>query len=284
MELDDRTAAAGSDGEAEHYRRLEREWQNDVGYALLDKPYEMPGSAAVFNRQMDRIIALLDLDEPAVVVEIGCGKGHLLRRLRDARRSAPLTLVGLDISRAVHSLPAEGLEGVQAQGEHLPFSDGCADYIIYDGSLHHCIDYSQALRDALRVLAPDGSLILFEPVSSRFSQLMHRLLDPIVFKKSVVYESPIDIHYKAYFSLDAIKRELRDHGLELRESKSDFLAYPFTGCYAGSPFARSARLLPMLIAIEDLLDKIPLLRGLVKVFAWRFTLVATKPKGPPAPP
>src|SRR6185503_20227648 len=86
--------------EAEHYRRLERDWQDHVGYALLDKPYERRGSAAVFERQFDRLIELLDGPADGVVIEVGCGKGHFLQRVRTSG-AAPRTLVGLDLSRAV---------------------------------------------------------------------------------------------------------------------------------------------------------------------------------------
>ena len=94
-------------GDTDRYRRMEREWQDSVGYALLDKPYERPGSAAVFERQFDRLISLLDGAANGVVIEIGCGKGHFLERLSTSR-VAPRTLVGLDLSRAVPQLAREG--------------------------------------------------------------------------------------------------------------------------------------------------------------------------------
>src|SRR5262249_36606797 len=156
-------------------------------------------------------------------IEIGCGKGYFLQRARAALRLPSNKLVGLDLSRAVFSLPTSGLPGIQGDGEFLPFLDGVASYVIYDGSLHHCIDYPGALREAVRVLAPGGTLILFEPVTSWFSQLMHRVLDPIVFRQSAVYESPIDIHYKHAFRSDVIRRELERLGLSVRENRSDFL-------------------------------------------------------------
>jgi hypothetical protein len=150
--------------------------------------------------------------------------------------------------------------------------------VIFDGYLHHCIDYPAALREAVRVIAPGGSLIVFEPVTSWFSRAVHRLLDPIVFRRSVVYESPIDIRYKAGFRQNVIVAVLRDHGLELRESRSDFFAYPLTGCYAGSAFGRSVRLMRLLMAAEDRVAATPIVRRLASMLAWRFTIVATKPE------
>lgn len=260
--------------EGQRLRALEREWQNSVGYALLDKPYEVPGSEAVFLKQYDRLIEFLDGAKPGLLLEIGCGKGHLLRRLREVSRVSR-RLVGMDISRAVHSLPALGFVGVQADGEAPPFRSGCAACIIFTGSLHHMIDYPTALRESIRLLEPGGSLVIFEPTISFFSQLAHRLLDPIVFRK-VVYESPIDIQCKKDFQFEKILEALRQGNMRFEIHRSDFLAYPFTGCYAGSVFSRSERFMRFLMAIEDRVMAIPVLRSFALSFSWRVTIVATK--------
>ena len=267
-------------GEAAH-RRLEREWQDQVGCALLDKPYQAAGSAAVWTEQFDRIADLLRAAPPGPLIEIGCGKGHLLRRLREKPWLADRPLVGLDLSRAVFALPAAGLAGVEGDGERLPFRDGQAAALVYDGALHHLIDYPGALREAVRVLAPGGLLVVFEPVSSAFSRLVHRLLDPVVFRQTV-YESPIDRLYKARFREETILDVL---GAELRVvayRRSDFLAYPFTGCYASSAFARSEAFMRRLIALEARAWRTPVVRGLARRLAWRFTIVATKAEETPA--
>lgn len=273
---DDSTFAADRQAEKRHYERLERAWQDGVGRTLLDQPHATPGSALVFRRQADRLIERIDLARPATLVEIGCGNGHFLRRLA-ARAGRGWNLVGVDVSRAVWSLRAHGLAGVQADGERLPFRDGSAGYVVYDGALHHLIDYRTALREAVRVLAPGGSLLVFEPASGRFNRFLHRVLDPIVFRRATAYESPIDIRYKAYFRQEAVAGELLRLGMTLGESRSDFLAYPLTGCYAGSPFARSEWVMRLAVRIEDLVLALPVLGRVASWFAWRFTIVARKP-------
>jgi ubiquinone/menaquinone biosynthesis C-methylase UbiE len=272
------TAAADASEEAARYRAAERAWQNEIGHTLLDKPHETPGSSAVFARQWSRIAAALRDVAGGPVVEVGCGKGHLLRWLRDDAAAPGRTFIGLDLSRAVFSLPAAGLAGTMADGEHLPLRERSVAALIYDGALHHLIDYAEALREALRVLAPGGLLILFEPVSSPFSRAVHHLLDPIVFRKTV-YESPIDQRYKDAFDEEAIARLLAREGVLLRREHTDFLAYPLTGCYAGSVFSRRARLMRTLLALEDAIERTPGLRRLAAVFAWRFLIVARK-EGP----
>lgn len=262
--------------DAEHFRRLEREWQNTVGKDLLDVPWQQAGAREVFERQFRRIGDEINLEEPGVVVEVGCGKGHLLHWL--AQRAAPggPGFVGLDVSEATRGLRERGLSGVRADGEFLPLRDASARVLVYDGALHHLIDYEAGLRDAFRVLVPGGKLVLFEPVSSPFTRLVHRVVDPIVFKK-VEYESPIDQHFKDYFDEARVLRTCSELGMEVRVERSDFLAYPLTGCYAGSLAGRSPRLMRTLLALEALADRTPLVRSLARQLGWRFLITARKP-------
>jgi hypothetical protein len=100
-------------------------------------------------------------------------------------------------------------------------------------------------------------------------------LDPIVFRR-VVYESPIDIECKKDFQFEKIIEALRQGNMQFEIHRSDFLAYPFTGCYAGSVFSRKEWFMRLLMAIEDRVLAIPVLRSLALTFAWRVTIVATK--------
>ena len=110
----------------DRYRRLEREWQNEIGHELLDGPHEDIGSARVFKSQFHRIIEQIDLTQSGLVAEVGCGKGHFLAELQDAasRCGSAVKALGVDVSKAVDALPEKGLTGICADGEALPFADG----------------------------------------------------------------------------------------------------------------------------------------------------------------
>ena len=270
------TPATGRD--PEHDRRLERQWQDQVGHELLDEPHATPGAAAVTTRQFDRIAAALEHAPDGIVLEVGCGRGHLLERLRAVAPRHAGTLVGLELSRAVEAVRGRGIPAVQGDGERLPVRDASVAAVVYFGALHHIIDYRAALREAVRVLVPGGVLVVHEPVSSAFSRLVHRLLDPIIFRHCV-YESPIDIHYKHAFREEVVAEELRAAGLAATRERSDFLAYPVTGCYAGSRIARSERTMRRLLAVEQRLSTMPGLGSVGRWLAWRFTLVARKAGG-----
>ena len=259
------------------FRKLEREWQNSIGRHLLDGPHEAIGSSEVFAAQFVRIINQIDLTLPGPIVEIGCGKGHFLEQLAETARERGIEkeIIGIDISQAVEALPAKGLAGVCADGQELPLVDGSLSALVYDGALHHLIDYPAALREAYRVLRPGGRLILFEPVSSVFTRAVHHILDPLVFRE-VEYESPIDQEYKDHFREELVLSTLADLGMTVTTSRSDFLAYPLTGCYAGSAFGRWPNFMRFMLRLEKFFEAVPGLRSIASFFSWRFLLVAEK--------
>ena len=63
-------------------------------------------------------------------------------------------------------------------------------------------------------------------------------------------------------------------------SWSDWLAYPLTGCYGGSPVGCSRGAMRFLLAVEDVCARIPGLRRLLDHLAWRILIVARKPESP----
>jgi SAM-dependent methyltransferase len=270
----DAKARAAAEKDA-RFRRLERRWQDDVGQHLLDTPHQTPGSAAVFERQFQRVIDLLDLERPGFVVEVGCGKGHFLSQLqRQLGKRGPVP-VGVDVSGAVTALPDKTLIGVQADGEALPFRGGSLSAVVYHGSLHHVIDYPKAIGEAHRALAPGGRLLIFEPVSTRFSRLVHAILDPLGFEE---YESPIDLEYKSGFRTERILAAIRDLDMPHTVSWSDFVAYPLTGCYGGASLGRFSGLMRLLLRFEAWGERIPGVRRILATVAWRILVVATKPE------
>ncbi len=92
---------------------------------------------------------------------MGCGVGTFLRRLQEVGVGA---VAGIDVDRrsllrAVEVAPAVAL----AVAERLPFRDGSFDVVLMHEVLEHVRDDAAALREACRVLAPGGHLVLFCP-------------------------------------------------------------------------------------------------------------------------
>ena len=102
-------------------------------------------------------------------VDIGCGKGVLVRQL--AARGAAVT--GIEIAadklaaaRAVP--PAAGERYAEGRAEALPFADGTLDLAVFLFSLHHVPEavHRDALAEVRRVLVPGGHLCVGEPLAS----------------------------------------------------------------------------------------------------------------------
>jgi SAM-dependent methyltransferase len=95
-----------------------------------------------------------------LVLDLGCGVGHDLVRLR----LAGLRPVGLDPSASALAR-AQQLEPtvVRGSGEHLPFGAGVFDGCRVERVLQHVDDPGRVLDEVLRVVRPDGFLAVLEP-------------------------------------------------------------------------------------------------------------------------
>lgn len=79
---------------------------------------------------------------------------------------------------------AKGLETVLAEAEALPFGDATFDRILLVDAFHHVRDQDAALRELLRVLKPDGRLVIEEPDIRRLPVKIVALLEKLFLMRS----------------------------------------------------------------------------------------------------
>ncbi len=155
------TAPDPKQGEREYFARVgPEEIQRALGKPFTDRKcdWDLGNITAIFH--------LLG-PPPARIVELGCGVGWLSIML--ARRG--YDVLGVDISPEAiaagttqrDALGLEHLEFQVADYENLAAEEGSFDAAIFFSSLHHAEDEAAALRNAHRILKPDGVLIAFEP-------------------------------------------------------------------------------------------------------------------------
>lgn len=102
---------------------------------------------------------------PGKVLQVGCGTGLFNRYLR---RTSGGTLYNVELNGPSVTL-AKRLGRVDdavcaSITERLPFADGEFDQIVFARSLHHIHRHKQAFRECLRLLAPGGEIVIFDPV------------------------------------------------------------------------------------------------------------------------
>ncbi len=131
---------------------------------------------AVLQREIaDRLLAHLEFTKfkPKRILDIGCGTGYLISRLRKRFRRA--SIYGLDIAREMlkkarsshKTLPFGPRRGfVEGDALSLPFKDAGFDLVCSNLTMQWVADPRTMLLEMRRVLAP-GGLILFSTFGRR---------------------------------------------------------------------------------------------------------------------
>jgi ubiquinone/menaquinone biosynthesis C-methylase UbiE len=144
---------------------------------LYDPFTRLLGVRALHQRLVDQA----DLRAGLRVLEIGCGTGNLTVLIK--RQYPGTTVVGLDpdpraLARAGRKARRAGLPVELDRGfaDQLPYPDGSVDRVLSALMLHHlaAAERLAALREAVRVLAPGGSLHLVD-----FAAPSHRSGHPL---------------------------------------------------------------------------------------------------------
>ncbi len=119
-----------------------------------------------------RILALMDDRIPGRVVEVGSGIGNL-------KAHCPKAIATDLFSNPWLDLVCDGYE--------LPFGDWTLSHLVLFDVFHHLRAPNAFLKEARRVLAPAGRLILFEPYISLGSTIPYGLFhhEPIGWRQSI---------------------------------------------------------------------------------------------------
>jgi ubiquinone/menaquinone biosynthesis C-methylase UbiE len=107
---------------------------------------------------------LTSVTERDHVVDVGCGPGAFVREAR--RRSARVTGVDpaptmLTLAKALTRKSAR-VSWTEGSAEALPLPDESASVLWSVATVHHWTDVEQGLREAHRVLQPNGRLLAME--------------------------------------------------------------------------------------------------------------------------
>lgn len=109
-----------------------------------------------------RILRDTERTTPDTIVELGCGTGSLLAKMRAEWPDADLIGVDNDaelMSRATH---LRDVSLLRADVNSVPLPDASADLVVLRYVLQHLGETGPTLGEALRILKPGGRCVVFE--------------------------------------------------------------------------------------------------------------------------
>ena len=100
------------------------------------------------------------------MADLGCGEGHLA--IEASRWASKVTAVDVSdaaLARAKAAARSKGVRSIawrKGDIEDLPLDTGSVDVALLSQALHHAKEPLRAVREAVRILAPGGRLLLLD--------------------------------------------------------------------------------------------------------------------------
>lgn len=108
-----------------------------------------------------------------VLLDVGCGRGEMARRL--AVQPAVEHVLALDLSAGMLAMavdtPGEKLQAILANALALPLAAASVDGVLSNFAVHWCLSPAQVLAEMARVLRPQATLALAVPLAGSLSVL-----------------------------------------------------------------------------------------------------------------
>jgi SAM-dependent methyltransferase len=177
----------------------------------------------IYKDFYSRILKLIDTSLPGPIVEIGSGIGNLKSILPRAIATDIFAHPWLDLA---------------CDAYELPFQSGAVSHLVLFDVFHHLRAPKAFFKEARRVLAPKGRLIIFDPFISLSSFPVYGLLhhEPIAWKQPIDSRETLDRprdYYAAQGNATRVffRKELPGWQLFHAEAFSAF-HYLFSGGYS----------------------------------------------------
>jgi len=130
------------------------------------RPYEWCIRSRTYKAFIECVIEPLERQFPGPlrIMDLGSGVGWLAYRLTvRGHEVAAVDLVSNDFDGlGTHHRFGPSFTSLQAEFDRLPFQGESVDIVVYNAAFHYAIDYAVTLREALRVLAPDGRVVILD--------------------------------------------------------------------------------------------------------------------------
>jgi malonyl-CoA O-methyltransferase len=101
-----------------------------------------------------------DRHQPKRILDAGCGKGRIAKRLKAAVPGREV--VGMDLSDEMLSRLPPGITPVSGSVLNMPFPDGSFDLVFCVEALEHAVNVPAAIHELSRVTAAGGTLVIID--------------------------------------------------------------------------------------------------------------------------
>ena len=248
----------------ESLKQKERKTQSKLADVYTDVRHTYKAPSLFYDYWDNLFVQNLDVEVHFTILDLGCGVGHLLKKLH---KKGYNFIVGLDVTsemlKKAKGLLDNAADFVLGDAENLPFRDSSLGAVTCCGVLHHIPQIKKAISEIGRCLRKDGLLLLSETNKSLVLELprfllkksgsfseAHRALLPTKLK-AILITSKLNIHKQGYFG---------------------YLAFGLLGFPDILPITSHIpiRVAPLLILLDKTLSKIPILRRL----SWHIFIVA----------
>jgi SAM-dependent methyltransferase len=155
--------------------------QFDLEYSINDfEAGTSRDSTYIFEAIENAMVDLATEVQRGRVLDVACGTGKVAMRIAERGAlaiGAEASLEMIGVGRYIQ--PQSRAVMVRSIAEELPFPDGAFDRVICQGSLDHFVDGHAFMREAARVTAPNGRVVIalanFESLSCRVGRSVDHL-------------------------------------------------------------------------------------------------------------
>lgn len=156
------------------------------------------------------IIACMDspLDAPIKVLEVGCGCGATLLKIKHDYKNAELFSIELNENSAIDAKDISELSSIDLENDAIPYPDNYFDYIIFADVLEHLNDPWKVLKKMRPCLADGGAILASIPNVMHFSLLRDLLNGNWTYQESGL----LDRTHLRFFTMNEITKMFVDAG------------------------------------------------------------------------
>ncbi|MCH7604823.1 class I SAM-dependent methyltransferase [Patescibacteria group bacterium] len=154
----------------------------------------------------------LQLQKDDKVLEVGCNRGRLVEKMRDAEAQAQ----GVDVNpEAIRHGVSENIQVMDATDLQFPKESFHKIYSVH--TIEHILNAKKALQEMERVLKPGGKIVLIYPAEPGFLRGLFALKSAILVYKNPFLAREIHIH-----NLNPKKIQELIRGTQLKHIESHF--------------------------------------------------------------